>query len=282
MIEFHPVTEIFPLIEGEDFAELVKDVAEHGLLQAICLHPDGRIIDGRNRYRACLQAGKEPHFTTWNGEGSLVAFVVSLNLKRRQLTAAQRAAASLASLPMLEAEAKERTRTSGPGMYGGKPPMAKMSQAVGPSREQAAKIFQVAGVYVQQAKTIQRVAPEKIAEIKAGAKTIPGVLRELKAEGRLTTRSTTGDRERKRRVTAAMRDDDALFQFIEKLYEDLLEKRRAHKHERLKRNWNPESVLKKDLLDIIDWMEGALLNKIQTFTERRSFDKGSDRASNDL
>ena len=58
--DFHPVAELFPLLGGNEFDGLVKDVREHGLREPIWLHQDGRIIDGRNRYLACLEAGIEP------------------------------------------------------------------------------------------------------------------------------------------------------------------------------------------------------------------------------
>jgi len=46
-------------MEGEEFKEPVRDVAGHGRQRPILTH-EGKILDGRIRYGACLQAGVEP------------------------------------------------------------------------------------------------------------------------------------------------------------------------------------------------------------------------------
>jgi transposase len=90
---FHPVADIFPKLEGAAFTELVEDMRLHGQREPITLHPDGRIVDGRNRYLACLALQEPPAFRTWNEDrdGDLVAYVISLNLRRRHLDESQRA-----------------------------------------------------------------------------------------------------------------------------------------------------------------------------------------------
>lgn len=97
-LPFHDVANIFPLLDGEEFAALVADIRAYGLRQRIVLY-NGAILDGRNRYRACLKAGIEPQFEVFNGANPL-AFVVSLNLARRHLSESQRAivGAKIASL----------------------------------------------------------------------------------------------------------------------------------------------------------------------------------------
>ena len=46
--QFHPLANLFPLIEGDEFAALVEDVRANGLLVPIVLH-EGMILEGRNR-----------------------------------------------------------------------------------------------------------------------------------------------------------------------------------------------------------------------------------------
>ena len=97
-MKYHSLADVFPLIEGAEFDALVADVAKQGLLEAI-VTLDGDILDGRNRYRACVAAGVEPHFEVFEGADP-VAFVVSKNVARRHLDESQRAlaAAKIATL----------------------------------------------------------------------------------------------------------------------------------------------------------------------------------------
>jgi ParB-like chromosome segregation protein Spo0J len=49
-MEFHPIFEIFPLMNEPELAVLAEDIKVHGLREPIWLHPDGRILDGRSRH----------------------------------------------------------------------------------------------------------------------------------------------------------------------------------------------------------------------------------------
>lgn len=89
-IELHPLCTLFPRIEGAEFDALVADIKANGLRDAIVIH-DGMILDGGNRYRACIQAGVAPRTRQFDGK-SIVGFVLSANLHRRHLTPGQQAA----------------------------------------------------------------------------------------------------------------------------------------------------------------------------------------------
>ena len=62
-VAVHPLAEVLPLIEGAEFDELVASVKANGLRDPIIMF-EGAILDGRNRYRACLAAGVEPRTET--------------------------------------------------------------------------------------------------------------------------------------------------------------------------------------------------------------------------
>lgn len=88
-LEFHPLANIFPLIQGKEFDDLVSSIKDSKLEEPICLY-EGKILDGRNRYRACYLAGVEPRFKDFHGDDPL-AYVFNHNLHRRHLDESQRA-----------------------------------------------------------------------------------------------------------------------------------------------------------------------------------------------
>lgn len=96
--QIHPIAEIFPLMRGAAFDELVSDIKDRGLREPIVLH-EGQVLDGRNRLRACQSLGIDPTIKIFDGSDPL-AYVISVNLRRRHLKDGQRAlvAARLANM----------------------------------------------------------------------------------------------------------------------------------------------------------------------------------------
>ena len=88
----HPAAKMFPALSDPELDDLTEDIRANGLLEAITLHPDGSILDGRNREAACKMADVEPRYVEWDGRGSALSYVISKNLIRRHLTTRQRSA----------------------------------------------------------------------------------------------------------------------------------------------------------------------------------------------
>jgi hypothetical protein len=90
---------MFPMLGAEEQRALTADIRDNGLHAPIVTF-EGKILDGRNRYRACQVAGVKPVYKEYKGVDPL-GYVVSLNLKRRHLDESQRGmvAAKIATLP---------------------------------------------------------------------------------------------------------------------------------------------------------------------------------------
>lgn len=109
-MDFHRIAALFPLIEGDDLEEMADDIAAHGLHHAITLY-EGQILDGRNRYRACLLRGVEPRYQQFDPAwGSPTAWVISENALRRHLTSSQLSAIGHESKRFFDSEMRERQR----------------------------------------------------------------------------------------------------------------------------------------------------------------------------
>jgi hypothetical protein len=161
-LEFHPIADVFPLIEGEAFDALVADIKVIGLGEPIVLFED-KILDGRNRYRACLAAGVKPRFERYV-RSDPVRFVTSKNLIRRHLDESQRAmvAAKLATLT-----------------HGGD--RANLPLEV-PTQAQAADLLNVSERSVRDArKVLDHGTPDQVQDVEAGKVAVSAAAKQVRA-----------------------------------------------------------------------------------------------------
>jgi cell division protein FtsB len=187
VLPFHEVANLFPLLEGAEFEALKADIAEHGQREPVWTY-QGKVIDGRNRCRACEALGVRPKTREWDGKGSLVSFVLSLNLHRRHLTGSQLATVAVALLPLLEAEAKDRQREGGKRAGRGRPEKGrqKLAEPVADGRaaQQAAQLVGTNRLYVTVARRLEAEAPDLFERVKAGDLAVMQARLELKRRER--------------------------------------------------------------------------------------------------
>jgi len=161
--QFHPVADLFPLLTGQAFQELAADIKKNGLREPILLDPEGLIIDGRNRYRACNHAGVAPRFVQWQGEGTLPEVALSLNLHRRHLDESQRAMVAARTAKWMEKDAAER-RGMRTDMVANLPP-----SQFGKTRDKAGALVNVSPRLVTSAaKVLRNGCAKLIALVDAG------------------------------------------------------------------------------------------------------------------
>jgi N6-adenosine-specific RNA methylase IME4/ParB-like chromosome segregation protein Spo0J len=165
----HPLCELFPPIEGMAFDKLVASIREDGLQEPITvIGDDEAILDGRNRYNACLAAGVDPVFVPFRGDDP-VRFVIAANLTRRHLTDSQRA--------MLAA--RLATRELGSNQHRKEKEGASIDA---PSQAKAAELLSVSRSSVQRAREVlERAEPVDVVAITKGEATVSGIAKKLKA-----------------------------------------------------------------------------------------------------
>lgn len=177
-LAFHEYAEIFPMMDGEGFQKLKADIEENGLQQNIVLY-EGKILDGRNRYTACKDLGKQFFTEQYAGDDAL-GYVMSLNLHRRHLTASQLAIVASRSDAIRKAEAEARKR------YDENVGRPKKSVASMPpinsakSRDEAAKQFKVSPRYITDAKFVQKHDPEMAQKVMDGGISIPKAVKQVR------------------------------------------------------------------------------------------------------
>jgi DNA modification methylase len=191
-MEVHDVCAIFPMMSGDEFRALVADIRANGQREPVWTY-QGKVIDGRNRLKACQEIGVDPKTREWDGKGSLVGFVVSLNLHRRHLDDDQRSMCAAEASDRLREEARQRQSAAGGdkrspeaktalaerSLVARSPQAIEEHRPAPKSRDIAAKAFHVAPRKVQDAITLRKEAPDLAEKVKAGIITLPQAKREV-------------------------------------------------------------------------------------------------------
>jgi hypothetical protein len=113
----HPAASLFPLIEGDEFEELVESIRTNGQQHPIVV--DGEVlIDGRNRLRAIMRLVEqgdyvEPKIEKWKHDGrSITEWIYDTNFVRRHMTEDARVFVSSAICKIISNENAERKKAA--------------------------------------------------------------------------------------------------------------------------------------------------------------------------
>lgn len=172
MIKDHPIADLFDLATEAELSGLADDIRKNGQIETIDLY-EGMILDGRNRYRACVIAGIEPRTWTWDDNGlDPVDYVVGKNLHRRHLTIAQRAAVGVRLLDYEREEALKRMAEGGRSAAPGRPSEKGSPNAdtlsKGRAAELAAAKVGVGRTSILAAELIAKESPKTFEKMKRG------------------------------------------------------------------------------------------------------------------
>ena len=174
-MEYHPIASIFPLLEGQEFEDLKANIQRNGLIKSVTVF-EGKILDGRNRYRACTELGINFETRKFTGTAlEAVERVWSLNRVRRHLNPSQAAIAEARREQMYATYAPVREAAKERQREGGRTKVPQLIAEAPVNRETATIRASAAGTnreYVRQADRLVREKPDLAAAVERGEKTL--------------------------------------------------------------------------------------------------------------
>ena len=159
-LALHPLCEVFPEMNEEEYASLVSSMETQGFLSTdpiVVYYADNdeftlpQILDGHNRHFAATDAGVQPSFVEYTGCDPS-GFVLSRNMDRRHLSTGQKAAVAskIATMGVGQNQFSEDQTT----------------------REEAAKVLQTTTKAIQRYRYVQKHNPALAEEVASGAVTL--------------------------------------------------------------------------------------------------------------
>ncbi len=190
--ETHPAADLFPMLDDERAASLAASIELNGQRDPIVLF-EGKILDGRNRARACAKLGLTPKAIPFVGDPW--EFVWDKNGERRDLTPGQRAAiriqfddeiakiravVTVAANKARSEAANARRGEGGKLTSGGSREPRQASEKESKTAQAVAIKAKVSTATAKRAMELQRKDPEGFAQVARGEAELNKVLREVK------------------------------------------------------------------------------------------------------
>lgn len=146
----------------DELKVLAADIEANGLLEPIARY-EGKILDGRNRVRACVIAKVEPvYFDVDLGGQRPIEYVLSKNLRRRQLTTVHLALLAFDIIPYYREAALTRKQRGRGGMLPEEEPER------GKTAERVAAVIGISADTVRRMIAIDKSEPEIIELMRRG------------------------------------------------------------------------------------------------------------------
>lgn len=170
-MDFHEIANLFPMMQPDELSDLVDDIKQNGLIEPIVLYEE-KILDGRNRYLACGEAGVKPHYEYYKGNEPR-NYVISKNLHRRHLNETQRAvvASKIANMKV------------------GRPTKNNSADLPNITQKQAGKLLNISPRTIRNVGMVEQEAPELMPKLESGEMTVHEAVKEIKKKERIAERN---------------------------------------------------------------------------------------------
>jgi len=171
-----------PPLTPAEYEALKESIRINGQLNPIIVNPEGYILDGVHRYRACMELGVEPKYIIEKFDDPLEEkkFVIESNLMRRQLTKFQRIEIAL-PLIEIERELAEKRRLSALKKGDDLPDRQNFAYR-GKALEIVAKKIGISHETVRQALWLmEHASKEELDKLRRGEKSIHRLYMEVKS-----------------------------------------------------------------------------------------------------
>jgi len=176
---------IFPAAKAEDYNRLRDDIRDNGYdsKQPIIIY-EGEVLDGWNRWTACLELKINPPTRQFDGNESEAIGLVMRTNKRRNLNSGQWATIAVEAediMAVIAAQAKKQQGKRTDLTSDKKLSEVIKHEHVNKTATKTADLFNTNRTYVNQAARIKQAAPDVFEKVKAGKMTMQDAARAVKA-----------------------------------------------------------------------------------------------------